>query len=329
MTVDDFQLLKVIGKGSFGKVFLVRKNDDSKIYAMKQLSKGTIISNNEVEHTKAEKSILTRLRHPFLICLEYAFQTSDHLYFVMPYINGGELFFHLQREGKFSEDRVRFYCAQIASGIGYLHNNGVIYRDLKPENLLLTSDGNIILTDFGLSKEGMTDDIRTETFCGTPEYLAPEVLEGGKYGKAVDWWSFGTLMYEMLSGLPPFFDEDVQEMYIKIVGEKLSFPDYFSRDAKDILSKLLDRNPESRLQNYEDIQNHPFFRPIDFRKLDAKEIKPPFLPKTRGEADTQNVAEEFLNEKVSLLDDDDPDDYKLSRNEQTNFEGFTYVPGSG
>lgn len=187
-TVDDFDLLKVIGKGSFGKVMLVRKKDTGKVYAMKVLNKRTIIERNEVEHTKSEKSILMKLSHPFLVGLHYSFQTPEQLYFIMDYINGGELFFHLQKDRKFTEDRVRFYAAEIASGLEYLHSAGVIYRDLKPENLLLTNDGHIVMTDFGLSKEGLhSSDDRTATFCGTPEYLAPEILEGARYGKAVDW----------------------------------------------------------------------------------------------------------------------------------------------
>eukprot|EP01125_Pyxidicula_operculata_P008527 TRINITY_DN2857_c0_g1_i2.p1 TRINITY_DN2857_c0_g1~~TRINITY_DN2857_c0_g1_i2.p1 ORF type:complete len:403 (+),score=103.12 TRINITY_DN2857_c0_g1_i2:58-1266(+) len=252
VTLEDFDLIKVIGKGSFGKVLLVRKKDGhmkGRVFAMKVLNKQTIVERNEIEHTKSEKSILMKLEFPFLVKLHFSFQTPDKLYFVMDYVNGGELFHHLQIEKKFSEERVKFYAAEIAAALEYLHNAGVIYRDLKPENLLLTRDGHIIVTDFGLSKEGLHDrDDRTGTFCGTPEYLAPEVLEGKGYGKAVDWWSFGTLMFEMLTGLPPFYCEDVQLMYAKIMTAELEIPDCISGDAVDILSKLLERDPEKRLQ---------------------------------------------------------------------------------
>jgi serine/threonine protein kinase len=224
---DSFEPLTVIGKGSFGKVLQVRKKDTQKIYAMKILNKKHIKDRNEVDHAKTEKSVLQKLVHPFLVNLHYSFQSPDELYFVMDYVNGGELFFHLQKSRKFDEERTRFYCAEICCGIEYLHDAGVLYRDLKPENLLLTGDGHICMTDFGIAKEGLTDDdARTETFCGTPEYLAPEILEGGGYGKAVDWWSFGTLMFEMLTGLPPFYSQDVQQMYSKIMSAKVKYPDH-------------------------------------------------------------------------------------------------------
>jgi serine/threonine protein kinase len=321
-TVEDFDLLRVIGKGSFGKVLLVRHKESGKIFAMKVLNKQTIVERNEVEHTKSEKSILMKLRFPFLVGLHYSFQTPDKLYFIMDYINGGELFFHLQKEKKFSEERVRFYAAEIAAGLEYLHNAGVIYRDLKPENLLLTNEGHIVMTDFGLSKEGLLDkDDRTGTFCGTPEYLAPEVLEGKGYGKAVDWWSFGTLVYEMLTGLPPFYSEDVQHMYTKIMTAELEIPDTMSPEAGDLLSKLLDRDPESRLQEPREIKRHPFFAPLDFDKLIAKQIRPPWIPETNGEADTSNIDSAFLEEPVTI---DDMDDGPTSSHAATAFEGFTY-----
>lgn len=206
---------------------------------MKVLNKKNILDNNELEHTRTEKEILQRLAHPFLVNLNYSFQTNDKIYFIMDYINGGELFYHLQKEHKFTPDRVKFYCAEIVLGLEYLHNSGVIYRDLKPENILLTEDGHICMTDFGISKQGLlAEDARTATFCGTPEYLAPEVLEGKGYTKAVDWWSFGTLMYEMLTGLPPFYSQDVQQMYFKIMHAKLEIPDSLDDDTKDILVKV-------------------------------------------------------------------------------------------
>jgi RAC serine/threonine-protein kinase len=325
--LEEFELLKVIGKGSFGKVILVRKKegaDRSRVFAMKVLNKKTIVERNEVEHTKSEKSILMKLEFPFLVKLHYSFQTSDKLYFIMDYINGGELFFHLQKEKRFSEDRVRFYAAEIVAGLEYLHSAGVIYRDLKPENLLLTHEGHIVMTDFGLSKEGLHErDDRTGTFCGTPEYLAPEVLEGKGYGKAVDWWSFGTLMYEMLTGLPPFYCEDVQQMYTKIMTAELETPDSVSPQAADLLAKLLDRNPDTRLQDPPQIKKHPFFQPIDFEKLIKKQIRPPFVPEVRGEDDTSNIDSMFTDEPVSI-EEDEP----ATEGTGQSFEGFTYVGGS-
>jgi len=274
--LDDFDLKKVIGKGSFGKVMLVRKKSNQKVYAMKILDKKTIKERNEVEHTKAEKSILMKLSFPYLVKLHFSFQTPDKLYFIMDYINGGELFFHLQREKRFSEARVKFYGAEIAAAIEHLHNAGVIYRDLKPENLLLTNEGHIVLTDFGLSKEGLVGkDDRTETFCGTPEYLAPEILEGNGYGKSADWWSYGTLLFEMLNGLPPFYDEDVQEMYTKILSAELEIPEFISDEGADILCKLLDRDPATRLQVPAQLKAHPFFAKIDWNLLIQKKSYSP------------------------------------------------------
>eukprot|EP00667_Euglena_gracilis_P022272 EG_transcript_24700 len=201
---DDFEVLGTIGKGRYGIVDLVRKRDTpphAGLYAMKILQKKSIVACNEVQHTMTERLILSRHSHPFLVKLRWAFQTEEHLCFVMDWANGGDLWTHLQR-GNFSEERARFYAAEILLGLGYLHQLGIVYRDLKPENILLDSDGHVVLTDFGLAK--ILSDGSTNTFCGTPEYIAPEVLQSRSYGKAVDWWAFGTLLFEMLVGLPPF-----------------------------------------------------------------------------------------------------------------------------
>lgn len=322
----DFELLTVVGKGSFGKVIQVRKKDNGKIYAMKVLNKKTILERNELEHTKAEKNILQKLVHPFLVNLNYSFQTSDKLYFIMDYVNGGELFFHLQKDKKFSEDRVRFYCAEIVCGLEYLHANGVLYRDLKPENLLLTEDGHICMTDFGISKEGLlSDDDRTSTFCGTPEYLAPEVLEGNGYGKAVDWWSFGTLMYEMLTGLPPFYSQDVQQMYSKIMSAKLNIPKTISPEARDLLEKLLERDPDKRLCDPKVIKAHPWFKSIDWEKLLMREIAPPFVPPVKDKMDISMVDPTFTSEEPQLSV---PKESEIGQT-LPNFDGFTYVAPSG
>jgi len=238
VNIEDFEKLKVVGKGSFGKVLLVRKMDDKKIFAMKILDKATIVEKEEVEHTRSEKSILTKLDHPFLIKLHYSFQTPEKLYLIMDFVNGGELFFHLQQQQIFNEETAKFLCGEILLALEYLHSNGIVYRDLKPENLLISKEGHIIMTDFGLSKEGLNDpNDRTGTFCGTPEYLAPEILEGKTYGKGVDWWSFGSLLFEMLTGLPPFYDEDLQNMYTKIMTEEVVYPNTLPEHATDLLKK--------------------------------------------------------------------------------------------
>jgi len=320
--IEDFELLTVIGEGSFGKVLRVRKNNDGKIYAMKVLDKNMIIQRNELEHTRSEKSILQQLDCPFLVKLHYTFQTSSKLYFILDYVNGGELFFHLQNQKKFDGERVRFYCAEIILGLKYLHEKGILYRDLKPENVLLTSDGHICMTDFGISKEGLKAvDDRTATFCGTPEYLAPEVLEGIEYGKAVDWWSFGTLMYEMLTGLPPFYSQDVQVMYQKIMSAKLVIPDNISQSAAQLLRQLLERDPEKRLQDPKDIMSHPYFESLDWKKLNAKQITPPYIPQVTSSDSIENIDSSFTSKDVRLEDEG-----QISNDEQKDFNGFTWQP---
>jgi len=203
--VDDFKPIMVVGKGTFAKVMLVQKKDTGRLYAMKVISKDEVMKHNAVKHTMAERNILRKIDHPFIVTLNYSFQTEDKLYMVLDYISGGELFYHLSDAERFDEDRARFYTAQITLALGYLHSQNIVYRDLKPENLLLDMNGNICLTDFGLCKENIGIGNLTHTFCGSPEYLAPEIFLGNGYDKSVDWWAMGTLLYEMLSGLVKSF----------------------------------------------------------------------------------------------------------------------------
>lgn len=325
---DSFTKLKVIGRGSFGKVFKVQKKDSGEVFAMKVLNKIEVAERNELMHARSENSILRKLDCPFLVHMHYAFQTPDKLYFIMDFVNGGELFFHLQKEGKFSEDRVRFYVAEILLGLEYLHTKGIIYRDLKPENLLLSADGHIIMTDFGISKEGlaMTSD-RTSTFCGTPEYLAPEVLKQEKYTKAVDWWSLGTLMFEMLSGLPPFYTEDVQNMYYNIINTKLTMPKGSNEDAQGLLNGFLEKDPLKRLSDPADIKKHPFFKGIDWEKLYAKQVKPPYIPPVKSKVDDSQISPEFTEDSIEEAATP-PSKMNQIKQQPIHFEGFTFV-GAG
>ena len=282
LTIDDFDLLKVVGKGSFGKVMQVKKKDTQRIYALKTIRKAHIISRSEVAHTLAERSVLSQINNPFIVPLKFTFQSPEKLYFVLAFVNGGELFHHLQKEQRFDINRSRFYTAELLCALECLHGFNVIYRDLKPENILLDYSGHIALCDFGLCKLDMKDEDRTNTFCGTPEYLAPELLLGQGYTKTVDWWTLGVLLYEMLTGLPPFYDENTNEMYRKILSEPLHFPgpEIVPPAAKDLLTKLLNRKPDQRLgaNGASEIKVHPFFHSIDWRKLLQRKYEPAFKP---------------------------------------------------
>eukprot|EP01129_Flabellula_baltica_P002945 TRINITY_DN12817_c0_g1_i1.p1 TRINITY_DN12817_c0_g1~~TRINITY_DN12817_c0_g1_i1.p1 ORF type:complete len:452 (+),score=130.24 TRINITY_DN12817_c0_g1_i1:59-1357(+) len=319
---EDFDLLAVIGRGSFGKVMQVREKKTNKVYAMKVMRKDAIIAKNQVAHTKDEKHILAKIQHPFIVRLNYAFQTSDKLYMIMDYINGGELFFHLKNETRFPEERVKFYAAEIALALMHLHDHGIIYRDLKPENILLDHEGHIVITDFGLSKE-VFDDF-TDTFCGTPEYLAPEVLRGGGHTFPVDWWSLGTLMYEMIVGIPPFYSKSISVMYQKIMEGPLRFPEGMSEDVMDLLEGLLERDPDERLTS-EEIREHPFFADVDWEKMEAKKITPPWKPNVRDEFDTTHIDPHFTSQVAadSLVTGPSWID-ELSEEERDMFEGFTF-----
>ncbi|ODQ65300.1 kinase-like protein [Nadsonia fulvescens var. elongata DSM 6958] len=298
LTIEDFDLLKVIGKGSFGKVMQVRKRDTQRIYALKTIRKAHIISRSEVTHTLAERTVLAQIDNPFIVPLKFSFQSPDKLYLGLAFINGGELFHHLQCEGKFDLNRSRFYAAELLCALECLHEYNVIYRDLKPENILLDYTGHIALCDFGLCKLNMEAADKTNTFCGTPEYLSPEILLGTGYTKAVDWWTLGVLLYEMLTGLPPFYDENVPEMYRKILEDPLRFPDDMDREARSLLTGLLQRDPDQRTGSYgaQEIKSHPFFVQIDWKRLMAKKYKAPFKPAVQSAIDTSNFDDEFTSE---------------------------------
>jgi len=324
--LEDFLLLKVIGKGSFGKVMLVRKRDTQHVYAMKVLAKEDVIKRNQVEHTRTERNVLAYVRHPFIVTLRFAFQTKRKLYFVLDYCPGGELFFHLGRASKFEEARARFYAAQIVLALEYLHSRGIVYRDLKPENVLLDAEGNVALTDFGLSKEGISDNISAHSFCGTPEYLAPEILTRSGHGRAADWWSLGALLYEMLTGMPPFYSRNRDRLFEKILHMELRIPRDVSPQCVNILQGLLDRDPSRRLGSDGDgtgIRRHPFFAGIDWNALYNKQIQPPFKPPVSNLLDTSNFDAEFTN--LPLDSDVRSSCINTSSISGGRFVGFTFI----
>ncbi|KAG7440874.1 AGC/Akt protein kinase [Guyanagaster necrorhizus] len=324
LTVDDFELITVIGKGSFGKVMQVRKRDTSRIYALKTIRKAHIVHRNEITHTLAERLVLTQVNSPFIVPLKFSFQSEQKLYLVLAFVNGGELFHHLQREQRFNEERSRFYSAELLLALEHLHELDVVYRDLKPENILLDFTGHIALCDFGLCKLNMKANDKTNTFCGTPEYLAPEILNGHGYNKTIDWWTLGVLLYEMMSGLPPFYDEVTDKMYEKILRDPLVFGPEIGDEAKSILTSLLNRDPTQRLgvNGADEIKKHPFFHNhIDFKKLAEKKIHPPFKPSVTSPVDVSNFDTVFTTEAPV---DSVVEDSNLSQTVQDQFSGFSY-----
>ncbi|CAG6016654.1 unnamed protein product [Menidia menidia] len=330
-TMSDFDYLKLLGKGTFGKVILVREKASGKYYAMKILKKEVIIAKDEVAHTLTESRVLKNTRHPFLTSLKYSFQTKDRLCFVMEYVNGGELFFHLSRERVFSEERTRFYGAEIVSALNYLHSAKIVYRDLKLENLMLDKDGHIKITDFGLCKEGITDAATMKTFCGTPEYLAPEVLEDNDYGRAVDWWGLGVVTYEMMCGRLPFYNQDHEKLFELILMEDIKFPRTLSADAKSLLSGLLIKDPNKRLgggpDDAKEIMRHSFFSGIDWQDVYDKKLLPPFKPQVTSETDTRYFDEEFTAQTITItppekFDEDGMD--CLDNERRPHFPQFSY-----
>ncbi|KAL7821703.1 serine/threonine protein kinase, AGC family [Trichoderma aethiopicum] len=342
---SDFEILKLIGKGTFGQVYQVRKKDTGRIYAMKVLQKKVIVQKKEVAHTVGERNILVRTAtsdSPFIVGLKFSFQTPSELYLVTDYMSGGELFWHLQKEGRFDEKRAKFYIAELILAIEHLHKNDIVYRDLKPENILLDANGHIALCDFGLSKANLTKNDTTNTFCGTTEYLAPEVLldESG-YTKMVDFWSLGVLVFEMCCGWSPFYAEDTQQMYKNIAFGKVRFPrDTLSQEGRNFVKGLLNRNPKHRLgatDDAEELKRHPFFNDIDWNLLAKKLISPPFKPKLKSATDVSYFDPEFttaldqngsLNEKAAALARGYAASTPLSPSVQANFHGFTYVDES-
>ncbi|KAE9397301.1 kinase-like protein [Gymnopus androsaceus JB14] len=307
LTIEAFDLLKVIGKGSFGKVMQVRKKDTQRIYALKTIRKAHIAQRpGEITHILAERT--------------FSFQNPDKLYLVMSFVNGGELFYHLQREGKFDQDRSRFYAAELLVALEHLHGFNVVYRDLKPENILLDYTG--------LCKLNMSETEKTNTFCGTPEYIAPELLESQGYTKTVDWWTLGVLLYEMMTGLPPFYDENVNTMYQRILTDPLNFPPDMPSEARSVMTGLLQRDPARRLgaNGGEEIKRHPFFaKYIDWERLIKKGYPPPFKPSVESVLDVANFDPDFTNEEPQ---DSVVTESALSETVQDQFRGFTYNPAN-
>nr|XP_048277078.1 ribosomal protein S6 kinase alpha-2 isoform X1 [Myodes glareolus] len=326
---SQFELLKVLGQGSYGKVFLVRKvtgSDAGQLYAMKVLKKATLKVRDRVR-SKMERDILAEVNHPFIVKLHYAFQTEGKLYLILDFLRGGDLFTRLSKEVMFTEEDVKFYLAELALALDHLHGLGIIYRDLKPENILLDEEGHIKITDFGLSKEAIDHDKRAYSFCGTIEYMAPEVVNRRGHTQSADWWSFGVLMFEMLTGSLPFQGKDRKETMALILKAKLGMPQFLSVEAQGLLRALFKRNPCNRLgagiDGVEEIKRHPFFVTIDWNKLYRKEIKPPFKPAVGRPEDTFHFDPEFTARTPT-----DSPGVPPSANAHHLFRGFSFVASS-
>uniref|UniRef100_A0A8D2AEI8 non-specific serine/threonine protein kinase n=1 Tax=Sus scrofa TaxID=9823 RepID=A0A8D2AEI8_PIG len=326
---SQFELLKVLGQGSYGKVFLVRKvkgSDAGQLYAMKVLKKATLKVRDRVR-SKMERDILAEVNHPFIVKLHYAFQTEGKLYLILDFLRGGDLFTRLSKEVMFTEEDVKFYLAELALALDHLHGLGIIYRDLKPENILLDEEGHIKITDFGLSKEAIDHDKRAYSFCGTIEYMAPEVVNRRGHTQSADWWSFGVLMFEMLTGSLPFQGKDRKETMALVLKAKLGMPQFLSAEAQSLLRALFKRNPCNRLgaglDGVEEIKRHPFFATIDWNKLYRKEIKPPFKPAVGRPEDTFHFDPEFTTRTPT-----DSPGVPPSANAHHLFRGFSFVASS-
>ncbi|XP_054706247.1 cAMP-dependent protein kinase catalytic subunit alpha-like isoform X2 [Uloborus diversus] len=290
--LSHFERIQTLGTGSFGRVMLVQHEESKKFYAMKILDKLKVVKLKQVDHTLNEKRILQAIDFPFMVNLVYHFKDNSNLYMVLEYVSGGEMFSHLRRSGRFSEASTRFYASQIVLSFEYLHSLDLVYRDLKPENLLIDEEGYVKVTDFGFAKKVRG---RTWTLCGTPEYLAPEVILSKGYNKAVDWWAFGVLVYEMAAGYPPFYADQPIQIYERIVSGKVRYPSHFSQDLKDLLKNLLQVDLTKRFGNLKngvaDIKNHKWFATTDWIAIFQRKVEAPFIPPSKGEGDASNFDE--------------------------------------
>jgi len=326
---DDFAKLKLLGQGGYGQVFLVKKKhapNEGKVFAMKVLRKAKIVSSEkDTAHTKSERNILGKINHPFIVNLHYAFQTSGKLFLVLEYVQGGEIFMMLENKGLLPESEVKLYLGQITLALGHLHEVGIIFRDLKPENILIGADGHVKLIDFGLCKERGSNDEKTFTYCGTIEYMAPEVITKQGHDHSADWWSLGTLMYDMLTGSPPFCADSRRETTRMVLHGRISLPHHLSAEAKDLLKNLLKRNSVSRLgagpDDSKEVQRHSWFRDIDWVKLFNKELPMPYIPEIASIEDVSNFDPTFTERPIHA---ESPSFTPLNM-KQDPFTGFTFT----
>ncbi|NXO04463.1 KPCZ kinase, partial [Rhinopomastus cyanomelas] len=335
LSLQDFDLIRVIGRGSYAKVLLVRLKKNDQIYAMKVVKKELVHDDEDIDWVQTEKHVFEQASgNPFLVGLHSCFQTTSRLFLVIEYVNGGDLMFHMQRQRKLPEEHARFYAAEICIALNFLHERGIIYRDLKLDNVLLDAEGHIKLTDYGMCKEGLGPGDTTSTFCGTPNYIAPEILRGEEYGFSVDWWALGVLMFEMMAGRSPFDiitdnpDMNTEDYLFQVILEKpIRIPRFLSVKASHVLKGFLNKDPKERLgcqlqSGFSDIKSHTFFRSIDWDLLEKKQTTPPFQPQITDDYGLDNFDTQFTSEPVQLTPDDED---IIKRIDQSEFEGFEYI----
>ena len=331
MTKEDFSTIKVLGQGSFGKVLLVRMRSNNKLYAMKMLDKSFLKAKKQEEHTKTERDLMVKLNSPFILNIKFAFQDSTNVYIITEFMQGGDLFFHLHSNRKFKEEQAKFYMIEIILAIEELHKNNMVYRDLKPENILMDQFGHLKISDFGLSKiiHKMTD--KAYTLCGTPQYVAPEILYKKGYEKGIDWWSFGCVAYEMLTGKLPYEIPVGPKLSLEMFKPKVEFPEGINKDLKDLIEKLLTKEPKKRLGYGTDdakaVKNHPYFKDVDWDLYLNKKVDPPFVPDLEDDEDLKYFDKYFTNESVSNINKPEAESNKDSKTPM-NIKGFTYISDS-
>lgn len=294
--LNDFEKIFVLGKGSYGKVYMVKKKDTGRTYAMKEMS-AEKMKQAEIKAPFMERLILQEIDHPFIVHLHYSFQEDGFLYMILDLLGGGELFTYIENHAPLPEETGKYYAAEVATALGYLHSRNIIYRDLKPENVVFDQDGHACLTDFGLAKANVYE-ANAVTYCGTNEYLAPELLKGVPHGKAVDWWSLGLMMCEMIFNELPFYDDNPVQMQTRILTEEVHFPKLatpVSETTKDLIRCLLDKDPSKRLQTLDDFKQHPCFADIDFDLLLQRKLPPPITPDSDP---ARNFSAEFTGEVI-------------------------------
>lgn len=318
INTDSFKFETVLGRGAFGKVLLVSKKDTGQRYAMKVINKTQMTKSKQKVHAMTERHILSKVDNPYIVKLHFAFQTREKLFLVMDYVKGGELFHLLRKLRCFKEDLARFYAAQVILALEAIHKHSFIYRDIKPENILIEEDGNIKLVDFNLAT--LVDENRhAMTLCGTPEYIAPEILKGEPQTSAVDFWSLGVLIYEMLAGHPPFYSTNRQQLFMNILQKPVRMKSSFSEEASDLISHLLIVDPRTRLSDILELKHHPFFAKIDWRLLLMKQIEPPVIPRSA------EVSNTFINSS----EEEDFTPTKEPNNTASLKLPWTFIPTSG